>query len=192
MAVEETQLIYVPDWPERAEARALVPWRKPRQRALLRAFGKGVQALEDESFNLIVSTDLDVAVGDALDQWGELVGEQRGGLGDNDYRQFVKVRMLVNRSNGTIDELLEIFDVATQPNVDTHHISNFPAGFYLIVYRHDWMSQPVRRRVARLMEDARPGGRHMSLIEALIAPFGFEDNPLAEGYDVGPFARLIK
>lgn len=187
-----TELVYVPDWPVRGVGRLLVAWDKPRIRALVESFGEGVQTQEDQTWDLLISTGLDEATGDALDQWGELVGEQRGSLGDNDFRQFIMARMLVNTSSGLIDELIEILDVATQPNVRVIHASNYPSGFYLQVERHSFMSDDVSRRVARLMEDARPAGRHMSLIEALVGGFGFEDDETAEGYDVGVYSQLIQ
>lgn len=187
-----TELQRVGNWSQHAEDRLLRPWDRERIRALVEAFGAGAQAQEEMSWDVLVSTGLDEATGDALDQWGELVGEQRGGLSDSDFRQFILARMLVNRSSGLIDELLEILDVATQPNVGVWHQNNFPAGFYLVVDRQAFMSEATRRRVARLMEDARPAGRHMSVIEALSGGFGFADDDSAEGYGVGPFSRLIK
>lgn len=193
MATESatTQLIYRPDWPETAAARLLSGWDRPRIRAWMRALGEGAQLQEDQSFDLIVSTTIETATGDALDQWGELVDEQRLGLGDNEYRQFILARMLVNRSDGTIDDLVEILEVATQPNVLVLHLDNFPAGFYLIVERLTFMADETMRRVARLMEAARPGGRHMTLVESVSDGFGFADDPTAAGFGVGPFSRLI-
>jgi hypothetical protein len=187
-----TQLQLVPDWPDRGTDRLLVAWDKPRIRALVASLGEGAQLQEDQTWDLLVSTGLDEATGDALDQWGELVGEQRGPLSDNDYRQFILARMLVNRSSGTVDELLEILDVATQPNAGVYHQDNLPAGFYLVVDRQQFMAEATRRRVARLLEDARPAGRHMTVIESLVQGFGFADDDSAEGYGTGPFSRLIR
>lgn len=187
-----TQIAKVNDWPDRGVDRLLVAWDKPRIRALVASLGTGVQEQEELAWDILVSTGLDEASGDALDQWGEVVGEQRGPLSDNDYRQFILARMLVNRSSGTVDELLEILDVATQPNVSVAHLDNLPAGFYLTVERQSFLAEPTRRRVARLMEDARPAGRHMSVVESLVGGFGFRDDTTAEGYGVGPFSRLIR
>lgn len=192
MSGATTQLIYVPNYKDIAEARLLAAWQQPKIRGIVRALAQGAQTLEDTNFDLIVSTGLDEATGDALDQWGELVGEERGILSDNEYRQFILARMLANRSDSTVDSLLEIFEIATQPNIATFHQDNFPAGFYLQVTRNDFMTEETLRRVARLMEDVRPGGRHMTLIEAVIDGFGFAGDVTAAGYDVGAFSRLIK
>lgn len=187
-----TELQHVPDWGDKGVDRLLHPWDKPKIRELVQAFGDGVQLHEEETWDLLVSTGLAEATGDALDQWGDLVGEQRGAVGDTSYRQFILARMLVNRSSGTVDELLEILDVATQPNGGTYHQDNLPAGIYLTVERDSFMGAATRRRVARLMEAARPAGRHMTLIEALTGAFGFDDDDDAAGFGVGPLSRLIR
>lgn len=187
-----TQLQRVPNWGELGQAQLLRSWDKPKIRALIQALGAGVQLQEDLQWDLLVSTGLDEATGHALDQWGDLVGEQRGPLSDQSYRQFIKARLLVNRSSGTVDELLEILDVATQPNVGVFHEDNLPAGVYLQVERNSFMGDAEYRRVARLMEDARPGGRHLSVIEALSGGFGFEADETAEGYNTGVYSRLVR
>ncbi len=186
-----TETLYISDWVDRAGARILVNWDKPRIQALVAALATGQQAREDEQFDLLLSVAIADATGDLLDKWGEAVGEQRLGLSDNEYRPFVLARMLANTSDGTIDPLIILFRAATQPNVDVLWLSTFPAGFDLIVVRPLPMSAAVARRVARMIEDARPGGKHMTLTEALPGFFGFAANPDALGFDVGPFARLI-
>jgi len=186
-----TELTYIPDWASRAESRLLRAWDRPRIRALTRALATGAQLHEDQTFDLLVSTTLEDAGGDALDQWGEIVGEQRGPLSDNDYRPFIQARMLVNRTASTIDELLEILDTCTEPNVRVWHEDNFPAGLYLVVERTSWMGEAMRRRVSRLLEQARPGGRHMTVIETVPGHVGFDSDPGSTGLDVGPLSRLI-
>ncbi len=187
-----TQLVRIPDYADRAEKRLLIPWQQPRIRALVRSLAEGAQLHEDQSFDLIASTGIEEATGDALDQWGELVGEQRGPLSDNEFRPFVLARMLINRCSGTVDELLEIFDIVTEPNAGVFHANNFPAGFYMVTDRLEFMSDEQCRRVARMMEDCRPAGRHMTLIEALADGFGWQDDPTAAGFGIGPFSRLIE
>lgn len=188
-----TQLVYVPDWAERAEARLLVPWRKPKIRALIRALGTGAQTHEDQCMDLIASTGLEEATGHALEQWGDLVGEQKLGLSDTEYRQFIRARMLVNRCSGTVDELLEILALAAGPDASAYHTSVPPATYVLTVVRKSFMSAQARRRVARMMKQAAPAGRRMVVIEALDGGFGWSGSPdiPTTGYDRGGLSRLI-
>jgi hypothetical protein len=186
------ELQYVPDWPERAAARLRTPWRAERTAALVAALGAGAQAHEDECFDLIAGTELSVATGHALDQWGDLVGEQRLGLSDNEYRPFIEARMLVNRCTGTVEELLAILRVATGPDSTCYHRSLFPACYVLLAVRSSWLTAAARRRVARLMTAATPAGRGFAVIESLPDGFGFEDDDTgAGGFGVGPYSRLI-
>lgn len=187
-----TETLYVDDWVERAGCRILVGWDKPKIRAFVTALATGQQAREDEQFDLLLSTDVNAATGDLLDKWGEAVGEQRLGLSDNEFRPFVLARMLANTCDGTIEALIEVFTAATQPNVDVLYQSVFPAGFCLSVVRPLAMSEAISRRVARMMEDVRPGGRHMCLIEAVPGFYGFEGNPDAHPLDEGLLSRLIQ
>lgn len=186
------ELVYVPDWPERAADRLRTPWRAPRIGALVEALATGVQAHEDEAFDLIAGTELSVATGHSLDQWGDLVGEQRLGLSDSEFRPFIEARMLVNRCTGTVEELLGILRVATGPDSTCYHLSLFPASYVLMAVRPSWLTDAARRRVARLMTAATPAGRGFAVIESLSGGFGFEDDDTgAGGFGVGALARLI-
>lgn len=189
-----TQLLHIPDWEQRAEARLLVPWRKPRIRAFVRALAQGAQYHEDESLSLVMSCGLDEATGHALDQWGELVGEQRLSLSDSEYRQFIQARMLVNRCSGLTDELIEILETAAGPHLGVYSETLQPACLTLVVVRNAFLVDAAKRRVARLMTEAAPAGRNLVVVEALNGGFGFDD-ALADipisAFSAGGFARRI-
>ena len=57
--------------------------------ALARGWGAGVQLLEDVNFDLLSSLVFESAIGALLDLWGAIVGEERGPLGDADYRRHL-------------------------------------------------------------------------------------------------------
>jgi hypothetical protein len=84
---------------------------KPRVEALLIAFAEQIQALETVNVDLITERSIASAIGEQLDVLGRIVGEVRRGADDEPYRNRIRVRVLVNRSNGTIPELLEILRV---------------------------------------------------------------------------------
>lgn len=78
---------------------------KPRLEGSLRAVGAVLQPLEDALWALFTARGLDNAEGVQLDGLGEIVDEPRKGRIDDVYRRFIGVRILVNRSNGRIEEL---------------------------------------------------------------------------------------
>lgn len=81
---------------------------KPRLDALICSFLDQTQDLETALWALFTERTLDASVGVQLDGLGAIVGEPRKARTDDDYRQFIKVRILVNRSNGQIGELYAI------------------------------------------------------------------------------------
>lgn len=192
MGAADTELVYLPDHGERA-FRALLTQDldKPRIAALARAMGAGAQELEDTTFDLIIGRALSAAVGAQLDQWGSVVGEARVGLDDEDYRRFIRARVLANICRGTVDEIIAIWSLVTAPATTVRYLPMHPAGFKLYVVRKKWLAEALRRRIRRMLEAVKPAGVTIELIEALDGFFGFDENPDAAGYDVGKLARIL-
>lgn len=188
-----TRLVYQPDHKGEAERQLLWQFRdKPRILSVVRALVQQVQHLEDEWFNVLVSTILPTATGQALDQWGALVGELRGNLTlDAEYRRFIEARVMANYSGGTIEDLLAIWRKLTQ-STDVRYAWLGEAAFTLYCLRSSPMRDDYRGRVARMIADAKPAGVTMELIEASYGYFGFEHDETAEPFDVGAWARLVR
>ena len=186
-----TDLVYIPDHPRRSGRRLLSQdWDKPRMVALGEALGVGSQALEDVTFDLVIGRRLEAAVGAQLDQWGSIVGEPRGVLDDRDYRRFIEARILANISKGTVDDVLGVWERVTYPAAIRYQ-AMYPAGFKLYAVRPRWLSSRMRRRIRRIMEDVRPAGVTIALIEALGGYFTFEGGIAPAGYNVGKLARVL-
>ena len=69
-------------------------------------------------------------MGDQLDIWGEIVGEERGGRGDADYRTAIDFRIVLNTSGGEPETLISALRFFTQPTVSTY-IEAYPASVRL-------------------------------------------------------------
>jgi hypothetical protein len=80
----------------------------PRKLGFLEAVSDQLQALEDVFIDLRDKFSIDEAEGDMQDVIGRIVGEPRRGSDDDVYRNRQRVRVLVNRSNGRIPEILKI------------------------------------------------------------------------------------
>ncbi len=176
-------------------------FNKPRINALIGALGFGIQCFEEAAFGVIFSTRFDIAVGDALDQWGKLVGERRGGLDDEDYRVFIDARILANRSQGSPDELTEVWRRITAPQISVRFVNHPLTCFSLVVLRAGPMSDARARRVGQFMRSIKPATKNMFLIESIVGYFGFIDDPghpgveaddgASLGYDVGRLSRVL-
>ena len=180
------------DYESRARTFALSQFRSlPKWSALLAVLGQMAQQREDIFFGVLSGTLLDNARGQALDQWGDLVGESRGALTDDaDYRRFIRGRILANRCKGTIGELATIYNLITDA-VEVRYQPLFPAGLQLYTIRRAWLSDPIRRRVRLMMGDAAPAARTLLMIEALIGFYGFQETEGARGMNRGTFARVL-
>jgi hypothetical protein len=104
-----------------AEARRRLPQQfkdKPRIDALLVAFITEVQQIESSLWDVFFGRLLQFGTsgGDMLDKIGRLVGQLRDGFGDAQYLQFIEARIKTNRSNGRLEELLEILGLLYDPN----------------------------------------------------------------------------
>ena len=182
-----TELVHLPNMAERAHELLLAQFaNKPVAVSLARWIGTVVQWVEDQAWSVIVGTTLDNAVGHSLDQWGAFVGEYRGGLtNDDDYRVFIFARILANRCQGTVNELIAIWILLTAPYKCVTHRNLLPAGQWLTVYRYEWMNVVRAERVARIMRDAAPAGKTLVLVEGLVPSFAVaaEDGTEAECTD---------
>jgi len=81
---------------------------KEKLESLLASYIQEVQELEGALYDLFSERLLETAIGAQLDQLGRAVGQERIG-GDDYYRQLIRARIAINRSNGQIGEMLNIF-----------------------------------------------------------------------------------
>ena len=77
---------------------------KPRIEKLLRVYLAKVQELEWVFADLADQRNLDTAFGVWLDMIGRIVGQSRQGWTDAEYRKAIRARVVLNRSQGRIDD----------------------------------------------------------------------------------------
>lgn len=182
------EIDYIPDHGERAAENLPTAFHDADNvEALTRALAAGVQMLEDQVFDIVVSSYLGTARGDQLDQWGALVGEERGDLRDEQYRVFIKGRILANHAESTPDDLIEIYQELTAPSV-VRLWELYPTAYHLTAYRRDPLSGLARRRIRSIMEDAKPLGTEHVLSES---PWSKLDNDDDGTLEPGGFSRLL-
>ena len=183
-----TDLVYIPDFRDTAKRLLLSQYREsPRVQALVRACAGAAQKVEDIGFDFLVSTTLSAASGWVLDQWGVIVGESRGALDDTDYRRFLQARILANLSEGTTDDLIEVFEIVAGPG-DVRQYDLYPAALALAVYREEPLSDAIRARIRAIMDDIRPAGVGLTLIEGTTNPYQYDEGA---GLDSGEFTRVL-
>lgn len=87
--------------------------------------------LEAAYFQLLNNRALDAAVGQNLDNLGDVLGLPRGGRGDDEYRADLRVQIAINTSNGTYSNFLQLAKIALDRDITVDEI--FPAGLRVTV-----------------------------------------------------------
>jgi hypothetical protein len=186
-----THLRYEPDY--KGEILGLIDADlriQPRIKALMEGLAHGTQIAEDDAFTTLISLVLDTSTHHQLARWGAIVGEQRGGLIDDDYRRFISARMLANRTASGYADMLEILSLIT--GTDKCFIRDLaPPGYEMWFVHEEAFDDALAGRVSRFMDDVKPAGKPLLLVEAVTGYFGFELDPWALGFDEGLFARTI-
>lgn len=151
-----------------------------------------VQELEDAAWDVIVQRQLDSAEGAQLDQWGDLLDEDRQGLGDDEYRGVLRAKILVNLSQGRADDLYGVAIALASP-LSVWVVEYQPATVLLIIQVSQVMSTSKIIRVVRLLTAAKPAGVKLFIAEALGTYFSHDEDvtPGASGWNVGGYVGLI-
>ena len=107
---------------------------QPDLAALLTSYITQIQDIEGVLFELIDERLLASAVGEQLDIIGRIVGEDRNGNTDDDYRILITARILINRSNGRIPEINDVLGLmasVVDPAISWSLEERPPACFYV-------------------------------------------------------------
>lgn len=90
--------------------------------------------VESELENLRNALDIDLATGDALDKLGARVGETRQNRADAIYRIYIKGRILVNLSRGTVNDVLAVVRALSDTSDEISLTQYFPAHIHVEVF----------------------------------------------------------
>jgi hypothetical protein len=97
-------------------------------KSIISIYSEQVQEIEAMLFDLLTERWLSTAVGEQLDGLGAIVGEDRQGRSDADYRIAIQARILINKSEGTPEQLIEIASLLASGSSITLR-EYFPASF---------------------------------------------------------------
>ncbi len=100
--------------------------------ALLSALVNPLQEIEDSLQDLIYKRSLLKAKGTILDDFGTIVGEERGFRKDTEYRHAVLARIFINKGGGTASELITAIKLLFQTkNIEVTNL--YPACFSVFI-----------------------------------------------------------
>jgi hypothetical protein len=161
-------------------------------RKLLNALLGPVQGIEDALQQLLSERAVNTAVGDQLDILGAVVGQQRLGMDDDDYRRIVRARISANRSKGTVEDVLVVADLVLGDDDAYYHILYVNNASFVLRVEGVQMTAAVGDLMLRLLKDTVSAGVRI-ILEWGISPqaelFQFDSGPgfnqghLAAGHD---------
>jgi hypothetical protein len=120
------------EYQESGEGRLLSQFKnKPNIKALLLSSLKVLQDTQDSLIDYSEANNLATGTGVILDIIGKIVGERRAGRLDPSYRESLYNRIVINTSEGTPNELLEILSLLSK-GTSTRIYEHFPltTAFY--------------------------------------------------------------
>lgn len=162
--------------------------KKPKILALTTVYIQQLQELEDALSDLLTETNLGNAVGIHLDNIGAIVGELRLGRSDSQYRIAISARILLNTSNGTIEDVIALAIASTEILLTIEITEYFPASFNARIVE---VIDPLvvdTDAIAAIISSGKPGGvgGHLDFFEGTGTPFQF-DGPTGSGFDEGEY-----
>lgn len=146
-----------------AKARLLEQFKgKARLLGIIDALSAQTQVDEDVAWQIMVERWLSSSVGSQLDGIGEIIGEPRGGKDDETYRLYLGVRIIINLSSGTGDEVLA---VASALFGEANHLSLdefYPAS--MLLDASGAIGSATIETIASLLGETKCGGVNLQLL----------------------------
>lgn len=143
---------------------------KPRFSALLSIYLEAVQELETVLFSVFATLDLTTVTGASLDRAGRVLNYPRGSLTDEEYRQRLRVQMLVLRSSGTGAQMITILQ--TLLGAATFSLREFASAFEVVA---DTSTVPGAT-IAEILRRAKAAGIALFVADSLSTGFLFSSS----------------
>lgn len=139
-------------------------------RGILASWLRGVQRFENVLAELLAERTLPGAVGLQLEALGSLVGELRNGRADLEFEAAIRLRVLINRSQGRTEDVLGIIRTLT----GVKYLYSEPEPAYFRVYSTS--SLALDRSLIAAIRLVKPAG----------VQFEFQGNSLSAGPGIAP------
>ena len=180
-------LEHITDHQERARLRLVRQYREATNlQGLVSAMTAEHQVLEDQLWAMFAET-IDSAEGVQLDVYGRIVNQPREGRADSTYRLWIKTRVRINRSSGTIPEIVDIFTALVNGTSPVTLAEEFPAAFTLTIGSVTYAIDPVEANA--ILQKVKPAGVRAVLVSPTstdAAAFACDPNGAGFGDSTNP------
>lgn len=164
---------------------------KPTLSSLISSYLVGVQRLEDALYSLLAERNIWTATGTQLDGLGLIVGAERGGDNDDEFRERILVTVLINASHGSPEDIIGIFYSLTNAEIELSEFQPAAISVYLKTPLDSADNFAQARRFAGYLERSKPAGVSAKLYfqgsaSEVVKAFDTVDR----GFDAGRFAGV--
>jgi len=154
---------------------------------LIKIYVRQIQEIEDMFYALKVERWLDDATGVQLDNLGTIVNEARQGRVDDDYTDALRVRILINISQGTHQDILGVIQgIVGQLSINVY--DQYPAGFTASIVDPIDLLEVNVQNLCTFIENAKLAGVRFNLEYHSVGNFVFDSGP---GYDQGKYGGAL-
>lgn len=143
---------------------------KPKLAALLAAFTAQADDLETAFQELLLNRAIDTSEGAQLDEIGVIVGQERSGLGDDDYRRYLRARVAANKSRGTAEDILKIARLLVNDEAATYELTNWGVAAFDIRVATVETTDDVATVILAFLQAAVAGGVRVIVHYSLTDP----------------------
>lgn len=164
---------------------------KEKFNKLLEIFLLEIQELQDQTIEVSKQRDIDYAEGIWLDYIGKILGVSRGGITDEQYREALKLRVAINTSNGTPNEIISIIKKFT--GLDFARIIEYPFAYFILVVQS---ANLLSSSIVGLLDRIKPAGAGTQIIlnqnGTNFVPASYSDNTYTSFYNNEEYAKLAE
>lgn len=152
--------------------------------------------IEDTLQQVLEQQSIAGAVGDQLDVIGRIVKQEREGASDADYRIRIRARVLVNRSSGTVNELITIFELLITDSTlagATVRVEDLPPASIRVTVGGIVLTDEQVTRLSNILKLARAAGIGARFVHLIVPPADTFtlDGVNGQGLDEGAFASVM-
>lgn len=148
--------------------------------SLLTSFIKPVQDIENQNYELYTERSLDTSIGAQLDGIGKIVGLDRNGLDDIDYRTALIIQIQINKAGGEPESIIAaIRQLFKTEEIEFKDI--YPANYEVYV-----VSDIIVENAKSLITSISPAGvGNITLVQGTDTPFCLDEVNLVDvDYDI--------
>jgi hypothetical protein len=148
--------------------------------SLLASFIKPIQEIEDQNYDLYTERSLERSIGEQLDGIGKIVGLDRDGRDDADYRSSLIIQIQINKAGGEPESIIAAIRQLFKTEIIVFK-ENYPANYEVYI-----TSNIIVENAKSLITSITPAGvGNITLLQGTDTPFCLDDiNLLDVDYDI--------